>query len=135
LGGGRRYFTRVDQADLEYPDRNGYRKDGQDLVEEWISRYNDLEAKYVWNQTGFDEVDTETTDKLFGTRRETTGECDLRENFKTAQLETGEYKFGNTKQKLDLLELWKSETDCENQKYRKNCLVLYSYCVSKLHIR
>ena len=47
LGGGRAFFLPTGQADPEYPDRNGYREDGTDLVAEWRRRNPD--GSYAWN--------------------------------------------------------------------------------------
>ncbi|MGY0504558.1 alkaline phosphatase [Luteimonas sp. e5] len=47
LGGGRQNFMRADQADPEYPDRRGKRKDGRDLIATWQARHPG--GAYVWN--------------------------------------------------------------------------------------
>jgi alkaline phosphatase len=47
MGGGRSYFMPHDQADPEYADRKGRRKDGQDLIAQWRHRHPG--GTYVWN--------------------------------------------------------------------------------------
>ncbi|MBB6521230.1 alkaline phosphatase [Pseudoteredinibacter isoporae] len=64
MGGGRRSFLkREDGADPEDGGK-GERTDGRDLTAEWTQKYSS--AKYVWDKSGFDEVNTETTDHLLG---------------------------------------------------------------------
>lgn len=44
MGGGRKYMSPKNQSDVEYPDvakHNGTRKDGRNLVQEWIDRTKD----------------------------------------------------------------------------------------------
>jgi alkaline phosphatase len=47
LGGGRGNFMPATQQDPEYPDRNGLRSDGRDLVAEWQARHPG--GAYAWN--------------------------------------------------------------------------------------
>ncbi|AWV07870.1 alkaline phosphatase [Marilutibacter maris] len=47
MGGGRAMFMRGDQADPEYPDQHGKRRDGRDLVAQWRQRKPG--GRYVWN--------------------------------------------------------------------------------------
>jgi alkaline phosphatase len=47
LGGGRGNFMPSTQQDPEYPDRNGLRSDGRDLVAEWQARHPG--GVYAWN--------------------------------------------------------------------------------------
>ena len=54
LGGGRSYFLPKTMADPEYPDKTGDREDGQDLTAEWLNRYGNQQAAYVWNREGFE---------------------------------------------------------------------------------
>lgn len=49
LGGGRAQFMRIDQADPEYPNRSGLRKD-MDLINTWRSRGQD--RHFFWNSQG-----------------------------------------------------------------------------------
>ncbi len=64
LGGGRKNFIkRVAGADPENGGK-GEREDGRDLTAEWLSGYPN--SSYVWNQAGFDAVDTASTDHLLG---------------------------------------------------------------------
>ncbi|XP_059587853.1 intestinal-type alkaline phosphatase [Alligator mississippiensis] len=48
LGGGRKYMFPSDTPDPEYPKENGTRKDGRNLVNEWLAPR--LGAKYVWKK-------------------------------------------------------------------------------------
>ncbi|XP_052605274.1 alkaline phosphatase, germ cell type-like isoform X1 [Peromyscus californicus insignis] len=52
LGGGRKFMFPKGTPDQEYPDNAGQagtRLDGQNLVQEWLAKYQG--AKYVWNRT------------------------------------------------------------------------------------
>ncbi|XP_045906616.1 intestinal-type alkaline phosphatase-like [Micropterus dolomieu] len=64
LGGGRQYMFSRDTTDPEYPTFKGVRKDGQNLVMEWLK--NKKNAKYVWNKAEFDAVSPANTDFLMG---------------------------------------------------------------------
>ena len=64
LGGGRAKFLTEGEADPEYPDRKGTRKDGRSLWREWGTKH--AAAAVVWNRSGFDAVDPATTDHLLG---------------------------------------------------------------------
>ncbi|TRY92227.1 hypothetical protein DNTS_023801 [Danionella cerebrum] len=67
IGGGRKYMTPRGFSDPEYPtdtSSQGQRKDGRNLIEEWIRMKEGKVARYVWNKTEFDAVDPETTDYL-----------------------------------------------------------------------
>ncbi|XP_071342042.1 intestinal-type alkaline phosphatase isoform X2 [Trachinotus anak] len=64
LGGGRQYMFPSDMQDPEYPTFTGERKDGQNLVLEWIK--NKKKVKYVWNKADFDAVNPADTDFLMG---------------------------------------------------------------------
>lgn len=68
MGGGRDFFRPTAQADPEYPDKTGTRKDGRDLIQEWLESRRKLHpnARYVWNKAGFDRVDPESTSYLLG---------------------------------------------------------------------
>ncbi len=55
LGGGRRAFMTLDQADPEYPELRGHRADGRDLIAEWQRR--NPEGRYVWNLAQFKQLD------------------------------------------------------------------------------
>ncbi|XP_059134702.1 alkaline phosphatase, germ cell type-like, partial [Peromyscus eremicus] len=53
LGGGRKFMFPKGTPDQEYPDNAGQagtRLDGQNLVQEWLAKYQGG-AKYVWNRT------------------------------------------------------------------------------------
>lgn len=67
LGGGRRHFLPKDPA-FNSPDAvsstEGDRTDNRDLTTEWQGMYP--AGEYVYDQYGFDNIDPEYTDKLFG---------------------------------------------------------------------
>lgn len=67
MGGGRRHFLPKD-ASANSADAvstiEGDRTDGRNLVDEWQADYS--EGVYVFDKTGFDAIDTERVEKLFG---------------------------------------------------------------------
>ncbi len=67
MGGGRRHFLPKDAA-FNSADASssveGDRTDGRDLTAEWQAKYPT--GQYVMDQTGFDAIDTENTDRVFG---------------------------------------------------------------------
>ncbi|KAK7889806.1 hypothetical protein WMY93_025366 [Mugilogobius chulae] len=64
LGGGRQYMFPTNVQDPEYPTTMGGRKDGRNLITEWLQ--NKKKAKYVWNKAEFDKVNPKNTDFLMG---------------------------------------------------------------------
>jgi alkaline phosphatase len=62
MGGGRRNFMPKESTDVE--GKNGKRKDGRDLRDEWKTKYPN--GSYVETQAQFDNVDVNATSKLFG---------------------------------------------------------------------
>lgn len=53
MGGGRKFMFPKNQPDVEYPSfgkHNGTRKDGRNLVEEWLDKKKNSKAHYVWNK-------------------------------------------------------------------------------------
>ncbi|XP_064372799.1 intestinal-type alkaline phosphatase-like [Dromaius novaehollandiae] len=67
LGGGRIYMTPKQTPDPEYPDdpaQNGVRKDGLDLIAEWLGSKEG--ARYVWDKKGLDEVEDDSVSHLMG---------------------------------------------------------------------
>ncbi|MCB4435755.1 alkaline phosphatase [Alteromonas sp. McT4-15] len=66
MGGGRRHFLPKDAA-FNSPDAastvEGDRTDGRDLTAEWQAMYTN--GVYVYDQSGFDGIDTETTERVF----------------------------------------------------------------------
>ncbi|WP_334031138.1 alkaline phosphatase [Alteromonas sp. P256] len=66
MGGGRRHFLPRDAA-FNSPDAQsdieGDRTDERDLTAEWQQKYEN--GVYVFDQTGFDAIDTETTERVF----------------------------------------------------------------------
>jgi len=63
LGGGRRTFLPRRSKDPEQPGVTGSRRDGRDLIAEWLARRPG--SVYVWNRAGFDAV-PESTSRLLG---------------------------------------------------------------------
>lgn len=67
MGGGRRHFLPKDAA-FNSADAvssvEGDRTDGRNLIEEWSTLYPN--GDYVFDQTGFDAIDTESTSHVFG---------------------------------------------------------------------
>jgi len=67
MGGGRRHFLPKD-ASANSADASssveGDRTDGRNLVTEWTDKYDN--GLYVMDQAGFDAINTETTERLFG---------------------------------------------------------------------
>lgn len=47
LGGGRREFMPTEMSDPEYPNKQGARDDGRNLIEEWLAA--DSDRRYAWN--------------------------------------------------------------------------------------
>ncbi|NXL98824.1 PPBI1 phosphatase, partial [Tyrannus savana] len=67
LGGGRMYMTPKRTPDPEYPedsDQNGTRKDGRDLIAEWLSAKQG--ARYVWDKKGLDAIKDDSVSHLMG---------------------------------------------------------------------
>lgn len=66
MGGGRRHFLPRDAA-FNSPDAvsevEGDRTDGRDLTAEWQAMYSN--GVYVYDQAGFNGLDTETTERVF----------------------------------------------------------------------
>ncbi|CAM9329893.1 unnamed protein product [Bubo scandiacus] len=67
LGGGRMYMTPKRTPDPEYPEdpaQNGTRKDGLNLIAEWLSAKQG--AHYVWDKKGLDAVKDDSVSHLMG---------------------------------------------------------------------
>lgn len=66
MGGGRRHFLPKD-ASFNSPDavsaKEGDRTDGRDLISEWQAAYS--QGKYIFDQAGFDTLDSESTERVF----------------------------------------------------------------------
>lgn len=66
MGGGRRHFLPRDEA-FNSPDAassvEGDRTDERDLTAEWQAMYEN--GVYIYDQSGFDGLDTETTERVF----------------------------------------------------------------------
>ncbi len=64
LGGGRQRFLSNSQVDPEYPNIQGLRLDGVDLIKSWTEK--SLDSKYVWNKADLLATDFNKTKKLLG---------------------------------------------------------------------
>lgn len=64
LGGGRGKFLPRNTADPEDAGQTGERKDGRNLVNEWLQQRP--RSAYAWNKNQFDAVETARTDRLLG---------------------------------------------------------------------
>jgi alkaline phosphatase len=64
LGGGRDYLLDRGSPDPEYPERTGMRRDGRNLVREWLAAQP--QSQYVWKRADFLKVDPRRTDHLLG---------------------------------------------------------------------
>lgn len=62
LGGGRALFMPAGQADPEYPDQQGRRADGRDLIAQWQA----AGGRYVWNAAQFAALDSTSTQRVLG---------------------------------------------------------------------
>ncbi|XP_044147011.1 intestinal-type alkaline phosphatase [Bufo gargarizans] len=67
LGGGRKYMTPKGTKDPEYPSnstQNGLRKDGRNLINEWLSKYEG--AQYVWNKEQLNRINETNATYIMG---------------------------------------------------------------------
>ncbi len=64
MGGGRRRMTPVTEADLEYPDQQGRRTDGRNLINEWTAKSD--EHVFIYDQAGFDAQDFSSSQRVLG---------------------------------------------------------------------
>uniref|UniRef100_A0A672M524 Alkaline phosphatase n=1 Tax=Sinocyclocheilus grahami TaxID=75366 RepID=A0A672M524_SINGR len=69
MGGGRRNMYPRNTPDVEYPGdkkHNGTRKDGRNLVGEWIDRVKDKKSYYAWNRKDLLSLNPNNVDYLLG---------------------------------------------------------------------
>jgi alkaline phosphatase len=64
LGGGRQYFMPESASDPETPGAKGKRKDGRNLIDEWLATRK--QAAFVWNQSQLEALDLSDTQHLLG---------------------------------------------------------------------
>jgi alkaline phosphatase len=64
LGGGRQMLLPATQADPEYATQKGLRRDGRNLVDEWVAAQPG--SQFVWNKQAFDAVDAGKVGHLLG---------------------------------------------------------------------
>lgn len=64
FAGGRRELIPNNETDPEYPDLKGERLDGRNLIQEWVDKFPN--SQYVWNKTGFDQIDVNKVDHVLG---------------------------------------------------------------------
>lgn len=62
FGGGRAAFLPTTQTDPEYPGQTGARRDGRDLIHEWLAN----NGTYVWNAEQFAAIDPTTDKRVLG---------------------------------------------------------------------
>ncbi|QGX39219.1 alkaline phosphatase [Permianibacter aggregans] len=62
LGGGRRHFLPESENDPEYPDKKGERKDGRNLLLEWMKRHP--KGEFVWDKRQFEALSAKSTHVL-----------------------------------------------------------------------
>ncbi|XP_074531987.1 alkaline phosphatase, tissue-nonspecific isozyme [Halichoeres trimaculatus] len=69
MGGGRKYMYPKNTSDVEYPGvlkHMGTRKDGRNLVQEWVDRMKDKKGHYVWNKKQLLSLNPNNVDYLLG---------------------------------------------------------------------
>ncbi|XP_063329677.1 alkaline phosphatase, tissue-nonspecific isozyme [Pelmatolapia mariae] len=69
MGGGRKYMFPKNMSDVEYPNilkHSGTRKDGRNLVQEWVDRMKNKKGHYVWNKTQLLSLNPNNVDFLLG---------------------------------------------------------------------
>ncbi|XP_020774258.1 alkaline phosphatase, tissue-nonspecific isozyme [Boleophthalmus pectinirostris] len=69
MGGGRKYMFPKNQSDVEYPNvakHSGTRKDGRNLVQEWIDKMQNKKGHYVWNKNQLLSLNPNNVEYLLG---------------------------------------------------------------------
>lgn len=68
MGGGRRHWVSMANADPEDSQKEGRRLDGRNLITEWLrnKKENQIEAEYVWNKEQMEKIDIEKVDHILG---------------------------------------------------------------------
>ncbi|GAA6107885.1 alkaline phosphatase, tissue-nonspecific isozyme [Tachysurus ichikawai] len=69
MGGGRKFMLPKNMSDVEYPGEkkhNGTRKDGRNLIQEWIDRMKDNRGYYVWNKRDLLSLNPSSVEYLLG---------------------------------------------------------------------
>uniref|UniRef100_A0A8C3A3S6 Alkaline phosphatase n=1 Tax=Cyclopterus lumpus TaxID=8103 RepID=A0A8C3A3S6_CYCLU len=69
MGGGRKYMFPKNTSDVEYPGvakHSGTRKDGRNLVQEWIDKMRNKRGHYVWNKKQLLSLNPTSVDYLLG---------------------------------------------------------------------
>ncbi|XP_033822674.1 alkaline phosphatase, tissue-nonspecific isozyme [Periophthalmus magnuspinnatus] len=69
MGGGRKYMFPKNQSDVEYPNiakHSGTRKDGRNLVQEWIDKMQSKRGHYVWNKNQLLSLNPNNVEYLLG---------------------------------------------------------------------
>ncbi|KAM9759634.1 alkaline phosphatase, tissue-nonspecific isozyme isoform 1-T2 [Menidia menidia] len=86
MGGGRKFMFPKNQSDVEYPDvakHSGTRKDGRNLVQEWIDRVKHKKGHYVWNKKQLLSLNPNSVDFLLGLFEPVDMTYDLERNAET----------------------------------------------------
>ncbi|CAL9704628.1 unnamed protein product [Knipowitschia caucasica] len=69
MGGGRKYMFPKNESDVEYPNvakHSGTRKDGRNLVQEWITKMQNKNSHYVWNKSQLLSLNPANVEYLLG---------------------------------------------------------------------
>nr|XP_054768318.1 alkaline phosphatase-like [Lytechinus pictus] len=68
LGGGRANLLPNTTLDPEYTAENttGSRRDGRNLIDQWLSDKASFSSHYVWNKTAFEQIDPTSTEFVMG---------------------------------------------------------------------
>ena len=68
MGGGRQRLMPINETDPEYPEKNGTRKDGRNIIDEWLNdkATKGKKATYVWKKDDFDQIDPSKLDHVIG---------------------------------------------------------------------
>ncbi|XP_029006222.1 alkaline phosphatase, tissue-nonspecific isozyme [Betta splendens] len=86
MGGGRKYMYPRNTPDVEYPEaakHNGTRKDGRNLVQEWMDRTKEKRGQYVWNKKQLLSLNPNNVDFLLGLFEPVDLNYDLERNTET----------------------------------------------------
>ncbi|KAM4588008.1 alkaline phosphatase, tissue-nonspecific isozyme isoform 2-T2 [Odontesthes bonariensis] len=69
MGGGRKFMYPKNKSDVEYPDvakSSGVRKDGRNLVQEWLDKVKNKNGHYVWNKKQLLSLNPNNVNYLLG---------------------------------------------------------------------
>ncbi|XP_072237717.1 alkaline phosphatase, tissue-nonspecific isozyme isoform X2 [Leuresthes tenuis] len=86
MGGGRKFMFPKNKSDVEYPDvatSSGVRKDGRNLVQEWLDKVKNKNGHYVWNKKQLLSLNPNNVNYLLGLFEPTDMTYDLERNTDT----------------------------------------------------